>query len=156
MSAKGNSNGGSFWTSLSGMLTALAALITAVVGLWAAIHHGQTARKQRGVDHPQAKFRVVNVILRADPANYNGPCPVTINFRGRIEAADGPGSVSYKFLRSDSADAPVSSASFAGTGNQAVFSSWSLGRTYSGWQQVQILDPGNLTSANADFSVHCQ
>jgi hypothetical protein len=138
------------------MLTALAALITAVVGLWAAIGHSHSGRKQAGGDASNTKFRVVDVSLRADPANYDGPCPVTINFSGRIEAVDGPGVVSYKFVRSNPIDAPVKSASFAATGNQNVSATWSVQRTHSGWMQVQILDPGNMTSGNANFTVHCQ
>src|SRR5262245_60160477 len=42
-------------------------------------------------------FRVVEAILRADPFEHNGPCPVTITFSGRISVVGGIGTVSYKF-----------------------------------------------------------
>ena len=51
------SRNGSFWTSLSGMLTALAAVITAGVGLWAALHHQPRPQPLPKPD-PIGQFRV--------------------------------------------------------------------------------------------------
>jgi hypothetical protein len=168
-----NSGNGSFWTSLSGILTALAALVTAGLGVWAAMHATQAQQKTvnpqqpppisspqqsppRSVHPEPTGLRVVDVALRVDPFNYTGHCPVTLNFSGRIEVVGGPGVVSYKFLRSDASDAPVQSASFTGTGNQNVSTTWTQFASSSGWQQIQVLDPGNAASERASFTVQCR
>lgn len=104
-------------------------------------------------------FRVVEVILRADPAEYVGPCPVTITFSGRISVAGGGGTVSYKFLRNDGASAPVQTLVFDSPGSKDVMDTWTLGgdslQSYSGWQAIQIFDPEERTSNEAAFSITC-
>lgn len=104
-------------------------------------------------------FRVVEVILRADPGEYVGPCPVTITFSGRISVAGGGGTVSYKFLRSDGASAPIQTLVFDEPGSKDVTDTWTLGGdslpSFSGWQAIQIFDPEELTSNEATFSFTC-
>jgi hypothetical protein len=103
-------------------------------------------------------FRVVEAILRADPFDYTGTCPVVITFSGRISAVGG-GRVSYKFLRNDGASAPVETLTFDAPGSKDVSTTWTLGGpgdAYAGWQAIQILEPQELTSAQATFAIQCQ
>jgi len=95
-------------------------------------------------------------MLRADPFDYTGPCPQEIVFSGRISVAGGSGVVSYKFLRSDGASAPVETLTFDGPGTKDIKTTWLLGKTYSGWQQNQILDPVEKTFDKAEFKLTCQ
>ncbi len=105
-------------------------------------------------------FRVVEVFLRADPFDYVGPCPVTITFSGRISVAGGSGVVSYKFLRSDGASAPIETLAFDSPGSKDVSETWKLGGpglpTFSGWESIQFFDPQELTSKQAIFKIQCQ
>jgi hypothetical protein len=105
-------------------------------------------------------FRVVEVVLRADPFDYAGPCPARITFSGRISVVGGSGRVSYKFLRNDGASAPVESLSFDSPGSKDINDTWTLGGpglpTYSGWQAVQIFEPQEMKSNEATFKIRCQ
>ncbi|MBC1224840.1 hypothetical protein GNF10_30265 [Nostoc sp. UCD121] len=105
---------------------------------------------------PPLRFRVVELLLRAEPFNYEGSCPATIKFFGRISVARGNGTVSYKFIRSDGASAPVKTINFSGASSQDVETSWSLGKSYSGWQQIQIFDPVEQLSSKAEFKIQCR
>jgi hypothetical protein len=101
-----------------------------------------------------AGFRVVDVLLRADPFDYNGDCPTTITFSGRISVAGGSGTVSYRFIRSDGAMGPVQSLSFDGPGSKDVTTTWQRGAG-SGWEAIQIYDPTAMQSAQATFTIRC-
>jgi hypothetical protein len=109
---------------------------------------------------PAQGFRVVEVILRADPFDFTGACPATINFSGRISVVGGSGRVSYKFLRNDGASAPVESLSFDSPGSKDIHTTWTVGGpglpVYSGWEAVQILEPQAMKSNQAPFKIHCQ
>jgi hypothetical protein len=164
MSSNDNGSGKSFWTTLPGILAGIAALITALVGLYVALNprpesiDGGTQPTIQPTIQPTTpqEFRVVETFLRADPFNYDGPCPVTIKFSGRISVAGGSGTVAYKILRSDGASAPVKSITFSGPGGQDLESTWQLGASYSGWQQIQILDPAEEVSEKAEFTIQCR
>jgi hypothetical protein len=107
---------------------------------------------------PPPGLQVTDVFLQADPFDYTGSCPVRITFSGRI-SVDGSGSVSYQFLRSDGASAPIQTISFGGPGSQDISTTWDLGgagEIYSGWESIQILDPQALTSNQATFNLQCQ
>jgi hypothetical protein len=107
---------------------------------------------------PSGGLQVVEAILRADPFDYVGPCPARITFSGRISVT-GSGTVSYRFLRSDGASAPIQTLTFDGSGSQDISTTWDLGGAgfnYSGWEQIQILEPQALTSNQATFSIQCQ
>jgi hypothetical protein len=105
-------------------------------------------------------FRVVEVFLRADPFDFDGSCPITITFSGRISVAGGGGTVSYKWLRNDGASAPVETVTFEGPGSKDISTSWQLGGpglpSYDGWQALQIFDPQPRTSERATFRIRCQ
>jgi hypothetical protein len=103
-------------------------------------------------------FRVLKVTLTADPTAYAGSCPTTITFSGQITVAGGSGKVSYTFLRSDGASAPVTTVTFDEPGSVDVGTTWTLGGSdfsYSGWQAVRILSPQRVDSDKAEFTVKC-
>jgi hypothetical protein len=105
-------------------------------------------------------FRLVEAMLRADPFDYTGPCPATITFSGRISAVGGSAQVSYKFLRNDGASAPIQTLTFDSPGSKDVSETWTLGGPslpiYSGWVALQILEPQELTSQKASFTIRCE
>jgi hypothetical protein len=71
---------------------------------------------------------------------------------------DSPGEVKYKWIRSDNANAPVQKIVFKKPGSQVVKTTWTLGasgKTYNGWQAVQILSPNAMTSNKAEFTLEC-
>ena len=103
--------------------------------------------------------RIVEMLVRADPFDYSGTCPVLITFRGRISVAGGGGTVSYKWIRNDGASAPVQTLTFDSPGSQDVTDTWNLGdagMNYSGWEALQVFDPKVMTSDHADFKIQCQ
>ncbi len=170
----------SFWTTLPGIFTGLAALIGAIATLLVTLNQmgvigGHDERVTGNGSAPVANggkpgtatpppaepapanntFRVVELTLRADPFNYKGRCPVTIRFTGRISVAGGGGTVSYRFLRSDGASAPVQSITFSQPGSKTVTTTWQLGKSFQGWQAIQIYDPKELQSPRARFRIVC-
>jgi hypothetical protein len=118
-----------------------------------------SARVRRAIYHHRG-FRVVEAILRADPFDYTGPCPAKITFSGRISVVGGTGTVSYKFLRSDGASAPVQTLIFDSPGSKDINTTWTLGGaslpTPSGWEAIKIYEPQEITSQEAKFKVQCQ
>jgi len=108
---------------------------------------------------PNTGFRVVEMFLRSDyPMARHGPCPVKIQFHGRISVAGGKGQVTYKFLRSGNASAPLKSLTFDQPGSQDVDTDWTLGASgqiLDGWQQIHTFDPTESDSAKAAFKFVC-
>ena len=166
----------SFWTTFPGILTGIAGIITAIGGLLVILYQiGVIGPKpdrlnvEKGPEPPPktekepkrevTDFRVLEVYLRADPFDYVGPCPVTIRFTGRISVVGGSGTVSYKFLRSDGASAPIQTLEFDKSGSKTVSTTWRLGgqgTTYSGWQSIKIFEPQEKNSNRAEFKTQCQ
>jgi hypothetical protein len=113
----------------------------------------------RGPAKPLAgKLTITEAFLVAEPNQYQGDCPITVRFSGRISAAGGAGTVSYRFLRSDGASAPIQVLHFSEPGSQEVRTEWQIGgpgTTYSGWQSIKISDPQDTESPQASFSIQC-
>lgn len=177
----------SFWTTVPGILTALAAVITAVGGLTGVAIAQRTTTAPTTTTPTTSAAPVttstppttaaptttttsststtttttrpaVEATLRADPFSGNATCPVKVTFSGRISLLVGSGTVSYRFLRSDGASAPVQSVTFAGPGSKDVTTTWQLGapgKRLTGWQQLEILSPVHLTSSQAAFDITC-
>lgn len=114
-----------------------------------------------GTTIPAAGFRVVEVIPRpAQPNNFSGACPVTIELAWKLSVA-GTGKVSYSVIRGDGVTGPVESASFPAPGSTDVRASWTLGqagvaRTYTSWAALRILEPQKLESEKTNFTVECK
>ncbi|MBA2733958.1 MAG: hypothetical protein H0U54_13895 [Acidobacteria bacterium] len=103
--------------------------------------------------------KVIEVILSVSPQAYDGPCPATINFIGKI-TTDGPATVQYTFARNDSASAPTSTLVFDSAGTKEVSTTWTLGGgalpSYHGWQLINTLAPNKLVSNKAYFKLLCK
>jgi len=98
-------------------------------------------------------------VVRVDPSGGPVACPKTITFTARISAIQGSGTVSYRWLRSDGASAPVQTLVFDGPGSQDVTETWRRGgdpgAAISGWEGVRILSPAGATSDKANFELTC-
>lgn len=106
-----------------------------------------------GATHASAA-RVVAVSLRAERLALVNRCPTTVDFRGSI-TMDGRGIVRYTFERSDGATAPVYTLIFTSAGTKAVSTTWTLGRSYSGYQKLRVLSPNVMESSEARFNLNC-
>jgi hypothetical protein len=104
---------------------------------------------------------VAAVELVAEPREYEGPCPATIQLRGVIMVEGGPGTITYMFVRSDGARGPVESMLVAVPGPKAVETKWTLwGQppqgTFEGWQRLVVLTPEGIESKPASFRMLCE
>ena len=104
-------------------------------------------------------FRVTGVFLEAMPARYQGQCPMTIRFVGRIRA-NGPGRVIYAFLRSDGARGPEFTLDFDAAGERMITTTWTLGGpdfpVHWRWEAIRILAPNVMFSNQAGFQLICR
>ena len=109
------------------------------------------------VDEP---LRVTAVALTVDPREYKGPCPALFTFRGTVTVEGGPGEITYKWLRSDGATAPVEKLKLAVPGPKLIESRWDLGtqpeRPFEAWQRLLVLTPQRLESKSAGFAMTCE
>ena len=99
-------------------------------------------------------FAVVGLAAQVDPASYAGPCPKTFNFIGAI-TTNGPGTVTYRWERSDGSIGYVQSATFSAASLQTVTRSWEIGKTFTGWQRLHVLTPNDSLSNQASFTMTC-
>lgn len=107
-------------------------------------------------------FAVTGVTAAVDVASASVTCGTTKTFNfSAIIAANAPGTVTYKWERSDGASqATASSVTFAAAGSQTVSTTWTLGpgatpATVNGWERVHILTPNDVTSNQAGFTLTC-
>ena len=98
--------------------------------------------------------RVIGVSFRAERLAVTNRCPTTVDFRGTI-TMDGRGTVRYTFERSDGATAPVYTLFFPTAGTKEVSTTWTLGRSYSGYEKLKVLAPNRVDSAEARFNLNC-
>jgi hypothetical protein len=109
-------------------------------------------------DVPATEFRVTEVGLKSDRYDYKGPCPITAGFGGYIRAS-GPGSVTYKFVRSDGGESAPKTIRFDKASYQEVRTSWRLGgagfSAEERWVAIKILSPVEMESNQARFKVIC-
>ncbi len=97
---------------------------------------------------------VIAVSLRAERLARTSSCPTTVDFRGSI-TMNGRGTVKYTFERSDGATAPYSTLYFASAGTKQVSTSWTLGRSYSGYQKLKVIAPNRAESSESRFDLNC-
>ena len=103
---------------------------------------------------PTLAAKVTSVSVSVTPPSFDGVCPKLFAFDG-IVVSDAPGVVRYKWIRSDGAMAPEQSLTFKVAGKQPVKTTWTIGKSYTGWQAVQILSPNPLVSNRASFTLRC-
>ena len=97
---------------------------------------------------------VTGVSLTAERLAISNRCPTTVDFRGSI-TMNGRGMVRYTFERSDGATAPVHTLFFASAGTKEVSTSWTLGRSYSGYQKLKVIAPNSVESSESRFNLNC-
>lgn len=97
---------------------------------------------------------VTQIWVMVTPAEYSGPCPLRLEFEGKI-TSDSPGEVSYRWIRSDGAVSSVRYLYFSEPGAQTVYSSWSLGKSGWFWRAIEILSPNSMLSDKAVFTLDC-
>jgi len=91
--------------------------------------------------HSNHLIRVISASVESPQSAYGGPCPITVNLQGIIEAA-GAGSVLYDFEYSDGTASPISKIDFATGGTQLVSANWSVHhRLEGGWARMRIVSP---------------
>jgi hypothetical protein len=61
----------------------------------------------------------------------------------------------YHFMRSDGSSSPVQSLVFSGAGSQSVSIDWTIGASYTGWEQIYIDSPNHQAMAQAGFTLTC-
>ena len=107
-----------------------------------------------GSTNASAASRVVSVTLRAERLAITNRCPTTVDFRGSI-TMNARGMVRYTFERSDGATAPVYTLFFPSAGTKEVSTTWTLGRSYSGYEKLRVLAPNSMESGEARFNLNC-
>lgn len=103
---------------------------------------------------PPPTFAVMSVSANVSPPTFIGACPHLFTFSAII-TVNGPGTVTYKWERSDGASAPVQSLTFVAAGSQVVTETWDLGAVGSKWERVRILTPNSTVSNDAVFTLTC-
>jgi hypothetical protein len=128
-------------------------VVSALLGVFL-LAQGGIERNSSPAAAPGA-FAVTSVTASVNPASYNGGCPATFQFTAKIKA-NGPGTVTYKWERSDGATSAPQTAVLSASGLQIVTTSWTLGKaSFSGWERLHVTSPNDLTSNNAAFALTC-
>ena len=100
--------------------------------------------------HANAATAVVGV----NPVSHVGGCPFMFKFEGVISSPT-PGVVKYQWKRSDGAIAPVETLTFREPGRQIVTTTWTIGRSYAGWEALRLYTPVPGASNLAHFKLVC-
>jgi len=106
-----------------------------------------------------AQQPVITATLKATPESYSGECPTTIRFEGEITVKNVTRphlKVQYKFLRSDGAFEPVQALTFKKDCTEKVSTSWSIGKSYEGWEAIKVIYPQDAESNKASFKLICK
>ena len=99
-------------------------------------------------------FSVTGVTANTDPATFTGACPKTFTFSAAI-TANGPGTVTYRWERSDGGSSDVQSITFNAAGTKTIMLQWELSTSSSGWYRVHVLTPNNAVSNQAYYTLNC-
>lgn len=105
-------------------------------------------------------FRVDELSLRADPAEYAGPCPAIVRFLGKISVLGGSGTAKYRFVSDDGVVTEPRTLNFDSPGSKDVSTSQKIGGsrhpTLTGSFFLQVLEPRpGKASEIAKFNVRC-
>jgi hypothetical protein len=100
-------------------------------------------------------FAVTGVTASANPPSATGSCPATANFFATITAT-GPGTVTYRWERSDGSTSSVQSVVFATAGPQIVSNSWPLSASGGYWELIHVYTPNEMASNQASFTLSCK
>jgi hypothetical protein len=99
---------------------------------------------------------VSRVMIRVDTLHNPAQCPYMVKFTATIYSS-GTGSLKYIWERSDNAiDNNNSFVTLSGTGTDVVTTTWTIGRSYVGWERLKIISPVQYTSHKGNFSLVCK
>jgi WD40 repeat protein len=103
---------------------------------------------------------IEDVILKADPADYSGPCPWTIKLFGYITVAGRGGTVQYRFVGDKGKTTAEKSLFFESPGTKEVNTAWKLGGpnfpSSSGTFYLEILSPTATQSDPVEYKIRCE
>jgi len=100
---------------------------------------------------------VTGIVVGVNQYPFSGACPKAINFWATI-TANGPGTVTYRWDRSDSASVTTSTAiesiTFTEAGSKTITNTWTRGAG-TAWQLLHVLTPDDAVSSQIDFVLTC-
>lgn len=106
-----------------------------------------------------AAQNVTSVEARVVPVSHNGSCPAVFQVKGVIQSA-GPGTVSFRWERSDNTHTGVARYTFRARERKIVTYNWRLSKpsnvTYHGWVRLHVVAPVSMESPAARFELHCR
>ena len=99
-------------------------------------------------------FAVTSVIANTSPSTFTGPCPKTFTFYATI-AVNGPGTVTYRWERSDGAYSEIQGITFYEAGAKTTTLQWDLSGSASGWHRIHVLTPYDAASNPVYYTLNC-
>ncbi|MBM3127521.1 MAG: ATP-binding protein [Chloroflexi bacterium] len=95
-------------------------------------------------------FRVTSARAEIAP-DVIATCPITLNLQASI-AVNQPGTVTYRWERSDGALLALNGLDFKTAGTRIVTDTWKIDHLVSGWVRLRIASPDSMQSNQASFS----
>ncbi|MFG1703856.1 hypothetical protein ACFLIM_11745 [Nonomuraea sp. M3C6] len=95
---------------------------------------------------------------KAATRDYEGSCPVKVNFSAKIKVpVKGKAELAYRWLHGDGSKSKVKTVKLKGKGTKTVTVKQSITfkEDVKGWEAVQVLGPKKVTSKKGYFSVSC-
>ncbi|MFC4008304.1 hypothetical protein ACFOY2_13820 [Nonomuraea purpurea] len=129
-----------------------AVLAALAAGLVASPAQAATATKST------SKGKVSVYTPKASDRDFEGACPVKVNFSSKIKVAvKGKTELAYRWLHGDGSKGKVNVIRLKGNGTKTVTVKQTLtfDEDVKGWEAVQVLGPKKATSKKGYFSVSC-
>ncbi|MDQ6799602.1 MAG: hypothetical protein M3041_02060 [Acidobacteriota bacterium] len=102
-----------------------------------------------GVKSP-VRLRMLN------SSRWDGRCSHEFHFQGSITSR-GAGDVQYTWDRSDGSGTTTETLHFTGPNQtRTVRTSWTLSKSYRGWEQIRVTSPNFIRSNKAAFTLRCR
>jgi hypothetical protein len=103
---------------------------------------------------PGGTFGIVGVPASVSPAS-SSTCPSTFTIHAQI-VVNAPGTVTFRWERSDGAASVVGTYTFAPGVTTADFSTtWTLSASGTYWERLHVLTPNDVASNQATFTLSC-
>ena len=103
----------------------------------------------------RAGFAVTAVVATTNRSTYTGPCPNTLTGGAKM-TANGPGTVKYRWERSDGTQSDLRTLAFEAAGEKSVTNyDWRISSSGSYWMRVHILEPNDLSSNKGEAVFTC-
>jgi hypothetical protein len=103
---------------------------------------------------PSTAFAVTSVNISADPASYNGACPMTFSLSADITAS-AAGKVTYKWKTSDGTTTALKTITFDKKGTKTVELDWQATASGAHWAKLYIDTPNHQWFGPIDIPVTC-